>query len=130
MESGRIRLVCYGHDDMLLFTRQRILAREYAVQTCSSLARLGEVLVQGPVQLVVLCQSVPDWECDEVIELSRAAWPEVKVLALHEAVLGECSTHSDGTIASLEGPPALLHEVHALLQIAALENAAKNCPVQ
>jgi hypothetical protein len=110
---------------MLLFTRKCILDKEFHVQICDGLARLGELLVQGPVQLVVLCQSVPDWECDEVIELSRAAWPEVKFLALHEAVLGGCSTHSDGTIAGLEGPPALLHEVHALLRTAAAQSTAQ-----
>jgi len=104
---------------MLLFTRKCILDKDFAVEICDGLSRLGEMLAQGPVQLVVLCHSVPDWECDEVIELSRAAWPEVKILALRESTLGECAAHSDGTMENLEGPPALLHEVHALLGIAA-----------
>jgi hypothetical protein len=111
---------------MLLFTRKCILDKEFAVEICGGLARLGEMLSQGPVHLVVLCQSVPDWECDAVIELSRAAWPEVKTLALREAMPGECSAHSDGTVEGLEGPPALLHAVHALLGIAAAKNATQS----
>jgi hypothetical protein len=123
MEYRRHRLLCYGHDDMLLFTRKCILERDFSAEICSGLTRLVEMLAQGPVQIVVVCHSVPDWECEQVIELSRAAWPEVKILALQEGTPGECSVHSDGTMENLEGPPALLHEVHALLGIAAAQRA-------
>ena len=114
---------------MLLFTRKRILDKEFAAEICDGLTRLGEMLPQGPVHLVVLCQSVPGWECDAVIELSRAAWPEVKILVLQEGSQGECSLHSDRTMESLEGPPALLHEVHALLKTAVAENAARRLSI-
>jgi hypothetical protein len=120
----RPRLLCYGHDEMLQFTRKRILEREHEVETCDELARLPEILAEGPLQVVVLCQSVPDWECDEVMELSRAAWPAVKVLVLHEAPAGQCSAHSDCTMDNLEGPPALLHEIQALMKAASVENPA------
>jgi hypothetical protein len=106
---------------MLLFTRKCILERDFSAEICSGLTRLEEMLAQGPVEIVVVCHSVPDGECDQVIELSRAAWPEVKILATH----GDCSLHSDGTMENLEGPPALLHEVHTLLRTAAAENAAR-----
>src|SRR3954469_14092979 len=105
MESNRPRLICYGHDDMLIYTRKCILERDFAVELCRGLAGLKELLAQGPVQVVVLCHSVPQWECDEAIELSRAAWPEVKVLTLQEGITGECTLHADRTMESLEGPP-------------------------
>jgi hypothetical protein len=124
MKSRGLRVLCYGHDDMLLFTREKILESHFSTQTCGSLARLGEMLVKGPVHLVVVCQSVPDWECDAVIDLSRAAWPEVKILALHEGVQGECTVHSDTTMENLEGPPALLHKVHTALGMASAGNVA------
>lgn len=117
MEFGRPRLICYGHDDMLLYTRKCILEREFAVEICCSVVRLGEVLAQGPVLVVVLCHSVPDWECEEAIELSRAAWPGVKILTLQEGVTGECTLHADRTMESLEGPPVLLHKVHSMLGV-------------
>jgi hypothetical protein len=124
MESRRARVLCYGHDDMLLYTRKRILDREFSAEICDQLAKLPEFLARGPVDLVVLCQSVPDWECDAVIELSRAAWPGVKILTLHDSTLGECSAHADRTMENLEGPPALLHEIRALVTKASAENAA------
>jgi DNA-binding NtrC family response regulator len=118
------RLLSYGHDEMLLFTRKRILEREYWVETCDSLCDLEEVLAKGPFQLALLCQSVPDAECQDVTQRLRAAWPEIKVLVLRESIVGVRTTRSDRTMESLEGPPALLREIHLLLEIAATERAA------
>jgi hypothetical protein len=118
------RLLSYGHDEMLLFTRKRILEREYGVETCDRLCDLEEVLAKGPFQLALLCQSIPDAECNEIMLRVRAAWPEIKVLVLRESTAGVCATRCDCTMDSLEGPPALLHEIHLLLEIAAAESAA------
>jgi hypothetical protein len=118
------RLLSYGHDEMLLFTRKRILEREYGVETCDRLCDLEEVLAKGPFQLALLCQSIPDAECNEIMLRVRAAWPEIKVLVLRESTAGVCATRCDSTMDSLEGPPALLHEIHLLLEIAAAESAA------
>ena len=108
---------------MLLYTRERILDREFLVERCNTLAGLRQVLSRGPLDLLLLCQSVPDAECEEVIERVRAESPEVKVLVLHEAYPGACSVHSDATMESLEGPPALLHEIYLLLGMPRAENA-------
>jgi hypothetical protein len=118
------RVLCYGHDEMLQYTRERILEREFLVERCGKLEALTEILARGPLDLLLLCQSVPDAECEEVIQRVREESPEVKVLVLHEATPGFCSLHSDATMESLEGPPALLHEIHVLLGIAATQNAA------
>jgi hypothetical protein len=123
MEFDRPRLICYGHDEMLLYTRKCILERDFAVELCCSVVRLGEVLAQGPVLVVVVCHSVSDWECDEVIELSRAAWPGVRILALQEGIPGECSIHADQTMEHLEGPPVLLYKVHSMLGVGPAEAA-------
>jgi hypothetical protein len=48
----------------------------------------------------------------------RAASPEVKVLVLEAGRSGSCSLHSDAAMESMDGPPALLQEIHALLGIA------------
>ena len=111
---------------MLLYTRKLILEGEFSVEICSGLPRLGELLVQDPVHVVVLCHSVPESECKEVIEMSRAAWPGVKILTLQESELGDCAAHSDKTMECLDGPPALLHEIHALLRTTAAQSAAQN----
>lgn len=115
MEPARPRLICYGHDDMLLYTRKCILSRDFSVEICSGLARLGECLREGPVRVVVICHSVPDQECAVAIEMSRAAWPGIKILTLREGDQGLCSLHADISMENLEGPPALLFKVHSML---------------
>jgi hypothetical protein len=123
MENQNPVLLCYGHDEMLLYTRKCILEREYSVKLCRGLARLGEILREGPVDVLVLCHSVSDAECEKVIELSRAVWPKMKVLALREGAATDCGLHSDRTMESLEGPPALLFKIHSMLSSASAENA-------
>src|ERR1700747_2018487 len=104
MEPSRPRLICYGHDNMLLYTRKCILDGDFSVEICSGLSRLGECLREGPVRAMVVCHSVPDQECEAAMEMARVAWPGVKILALREGDHGECSLHSDKTMESLEGP--------------------------
>ena len=113
------RVLCYRHNEMLLYTRKRILDREFVVEGCDALAELTEILSRDPLDLVLICQSVPDAECEEVIDMVRAASPEVKVLVLQAGHPGSCSMHSDAAMENLEGPPALLEEIRGMLGIAA-----------
>ena len=109
---------------MLLYTRKCILESDFSVETCSGLARLGECLRAAPVRVVVICHSIPDQECEAAIQMARAAWSGIKILTLREGDHEECSLHADKSMESLEGPPALLHKVHALLGTASAENAS------
>jgi hypothetical protein len=109
---------------MLLYTRKLILDREFLPERCGTLAELAEVLARGPLDLVLICQSVPDAECQEVIETVRMASPEVKVLVLQAGDPGSRSLHSDAAIENLEGPSALLREIHALLGMGSTGNAS------
>jgi hypothetical protein len=118
MASSARRVLCYGHDETLLHTRELILSREFSVEACRDLAGLSDSISRGPVDLVLICQSVSQEECDEVIERVRVESPESKVLVLHESTPGACSVHSDATMEHLEGPPELLHKIHSLLGMA------------
>jgi hypothetical protein len=107
---------------MLLYTRKLILEGEFSVERCEDLAGLSKLLSRGPVDLVLVCHSVLQEECEEVIEKVRAESPAAKVLVLQESLGAACTAHSDATMDNLEGPPALLHEIHALLGMATGEN--------
>jgi hypothetical protein len=108
---------------MLLTTRKLILDREFLVDRCEEIACLTEILSRHSLDLVLLCQSVPDKECEEIIEIVRAASPEAKVLVLQAGHPASCSLHSDAAMEGLDGPPALLHEIHALLGMASGQSA-------
>lgn len=118
---SRPRLICYGHDDLLLYTRKKILEREFFVETCAHVSELGEILARGPVDIAVLCHSVPDAECEEVMHRVRQHSPSVKVLVLYEALPESCSDHSDKKMECLEGPSTLVDDVHELMEDAAQE---------
>jgi hypothetical protein len=105
MASRCPRVLCYGHDETLLYTRKLILEREFVTERCDTVAGLTEILSRGPLDLILICQSVPDAECEEVIETVRAASPEVKVLVLQAGQPGSCTLHSDAAMESLEGGP-------------------------
>jgi hypothetical protein len=104
---------------MLLYTRKLILDREFVAERCNTLAGLTEILSRGHLDLVVICQSVRDAECEEVIEMVRAASPEVKVLVMQAGHPASCSVQSDAAMENLEGPPALLEEIRGILGIVA-----------
>ena len=123
MASALPRLLCYGHDDMLLFTRKKILEREFSVDVCTRLSELDAVLAAGPVDIAVVCHSVPDAECEEMMHRVREHSPGVKVLVLYASTPDLCSSHSDESMENLEGPSSLLHKVHELMQEAAHDNA-------
>jgi DNA-binding NtrC family response regulator len=123
MASDLPRLLCYGHDDMLLFTRTKILEREFRVYMCTRLSQLDAILAGGHIDIAVLCHSVPDAECQEVMHRLREDSPAVKVLVLYETMPDLCSSHSDESMENLEGPSSLLHKIHELMDEAAHDKA-------
>jgi DNA-binding NtrC family response regulator len=125
MTSALPRLLCYGHDDMLLFTRKKILEREFIVDMCAQISELDAILDKGRIDIAVLCHSVPDAECQEVMHRLREHSPGVKVLVLYETLPEVCSSHSDESMENLEGPSHLLHKVHELMEEVAHDNARR-----
>jgi DNA-binding response OmpR family regulator len=113
------RLLCYGHDELLLYTRKKILEQEFSVETCTHISELPPILARGPVEVAVLCHSVPDDECHEVLLRVRKHSPAVKVLVLYESTPEICTEQSDKIMESLDGPATLLNDVRALMEEAA-----------
>jgi DNA-binding NtrC family response regulator len=123
MASALPRLLCYGHDEMLQFTRRKILEREFVVEMCAQISALDAILAKGRIDIAVLCHSVPDAECQEVMHRLREHSPAVKVLVLYETMPEICSSHSDESMENLEGPSSLLHKLHELMDEAAHDKA-------
>lgn len=113
------RLLCYGHDELLLYTRKKVLEPEFFVEVCTDIPSLEQTLSRGPCEIAVLCHSVPDAECQEVLLRVREHCPDVKVLVLYEYMPEQCTDESDRTMGCLEGPAMLLKDVHALMEEAA-----------
>jgi DNA-binding NtrC family response regulator len=108
---------------MLQFTRRKILEREFVVEMCAQISALDAILAKGRIDIAVLCHSVPDAECQEVMHRLREHSPAVKVLVLYETMPEICSSHSDESMENLEGPSSLLHKLHELMDEAAHDKA-------
>ena len=108
---------------MLLFTRKKILEQEFSVDTCTDASGLDPILADRRVDIAVLCHSVPDAECQEVLRRLRQHSPRVKVLVLYEALPEMCTEGSDKKMESLAGPSTLVDDVHALMEEAARQSA-------
>jgi hypothetical protein len=65
----------------VLSFRER-LDREFVAEKCNTLAGLTEILSRGSLVLVLICQSVPDAECEEVIEMVRVATAQLYSIQL------------------------------------------------
>jgi hypothetical protein len=76
-------IILYGHDEMLHFTRRRLLELlGITVSTASSTFDLTSLLTVHRPQLIIVCYSVRSEECDQVVALAHFAEPEIKVALL------------------------------------------------
>jgi DNA-binding response OmpR family regulator len=108
-------LLLYGLDPSLLEVRRMLLkAAGFEVIAIGSLEQLRSP--DAPVQLVVLCHTLPDTDCEQVLGIAERRWPQAKELIL--APLGgqsECAGHANESFAMLEGPARLIARVRELV---------------
>jgi hypothetical protein len=76
-------IILYGHDEMLQFTRCRLLELlGLTVSTANSVFDLDSLLAVHHPQLIIVCYTVKADECDEVVALAQFIQPEIKVALL------------------------------------------------
>ena len=80
MPASRCVLV-YGHDGRLLDTRRLVLsAAGLHVLTAARPEEAERLLMQQPVDLLLLCHTLSETERDAMLSDSRARWPQMKLL--------------------------------------------------
>jgi hypothetical protein len=108
-------VLVYGNDEILVMTRCLILGNAgYEVFTAQTFGNAMLVLMNHPIDLCVLCQSLTDEERRGILETSRALQPETKCVVLD---FGESELAIEGVdhIRGLAGPSTLLSAVGKLL---------------
>ncbi len=81
------RILCVGHDPMLLQTRKWMLEGEFEVETAETVAQalvLMEMVDQRPFDLVLLCHSLNDQECKLICDAVFSQSTATRVLQLNE----------------------------------------------
>jgi DNA-binding response OmpR family regulator len=76
-------VVFYGHDELLLMTRRRILeGAGFRADVTSEVKEIPRLVRELPADLVVLCHSLSRTECVVAGMVARNHRPEVRILLL------------------------------------------------
>jgi hypothetical protein len=111
------RVVCAGHDEVLLRTRQMVLASRYQAVTVLGVEQLRALPAEEMFDVVLLCHTLSAEECRRVTEIARTRWPGAKVMAIATEQMG-CVAFADQAVQALEGPRVLFRAIDQLLAAA------------
>ena len=82
MPPETTQILCFGHDAILLKTRQWILERQFRIEVVSDLAAFTLLVGRHGFNLAIFCQTLSLSECQQAIDLLQAHSPRTKVLNL------------------------------------------------
>ena len=106
-------ILMYGNDQDLLESRTWVFeTRGYRVFAAHDLASIPSVQNGITFDLLIVCHSVSDAECDLVHRLALSRWPGIDCLLLHAGPSG-CTEPFARMFDTLNGPEKLLSAVHA-----------------
>jgi len=76
-------IVIYGRDSSLLALRKLVLEPSgYFVRVTTSAGTLRDYLDDSFVDLLLLCQTLPTKEANELVKIAHTAWPWTNILAM------------------------------------------------
>lgn len=108
-------VLVYGHELALLSLRRLVLASGgYDVLEASNFCEVKSNLLVRPVDLLVLCHSLSNADCEEISQ-ELAARPGPKTLVLTAGPFSGCAAIPGKALNVMEGPTKLLSTVSLLL---------------
>jgi DNA-binding response OmpR family regulator len=108
-------ILVYGNEPVLVTTRGLILERAgYEVFTAETLANAVLAMMNHPIDLCILCQSLTGEERRRILGTARALQPEIKCVVMD---FEESEAPVEGTdhIRGLVGPSTLLEAIANML---------------
>ncbi len=108
MHSSRGVLIL-GHDPALLETRKLVLNRGgFQVWTTTKVTEAVDCLLHEPVDLFILCQSLPARVCEHMLETAHTLRPDVFNLLLGRQQFTATVEKHDHYFYSFMDPPELI----------------------
>jgi hypothetical protein len=115
--KSEAQVLLIGKDEMLLRTRQLILGTFFQVEAAGRVSHAAGILADRHFDLVVLCYSLTQDECQKVIELIEKKNPSPQILTLCNATrLGIADVNRQEMNAD-GGPYALVKKCAAMLGV-------------
>ena len=102
-------ILIFGHDAILLETRQLILKKAgFQVWIASEATKAVQILVTEPIDLFILCQSLPLQECVSVLKTAHTLRPDMENLVLGVDALGDSAEKHDTFLTTFLDPGTLI----------------------
>lgn len=111
-----VSILCYGHDRMLVRTRQQIFQRAgFRSQMAATEEALHSYFAEYAIDVLVICHSVTLDECESAKQLAHGQADQTLVLVLDKHTCKSRGEGADGAFDTLHGPERLLCRLNALL---------------
>ena len=116
MKNEHVAVLIFGYDKCLLETRQWVLqTRGYRASIALGLAEIEAIPNTRRVDLLIVCNSVPDSERDAAVAIAESRWPGCRHLVL-AADHGRMPTGILGQLLhTMDGPARLIALVGSAL---------------
>jgi DNA-binding response OmpR family regulator len=102
-------ILIFGHDAILLETRRLILKKAgFQVWIATEATAAVKVLVREPIDLFILCQSLPLDECVSILKTAHTLRPDMENLVLAGETLGLSADKHDTFLTTFLDPHALI----------------------
>jgi hypothetical protein len=108
-------ILVYGNEEMLVTTRQLILEKVgYEVFSATRFASALVALVNEPINVLLLCQSLSDEERRAILETARAIKPDIKTVVFGFDGL-EIVADNEVAFTPRNGPATLVNTIDRLI---------------
>lgn len=102
-------ILIFGHDAILLETRRLILkGAGFQVRIATEATEALQILVREPIDLFVLCQSLPVNECVAILKTAHTLRPDMENLVLGGETLGFSADKHDTFLTTFLDPRAFI----------------------
>src|SRR5436305_3833568 len=99
--DGLSRVLCVSHDELLLETRQLVLASRYQAVSVRGIEEM-EALDEN-FDAVLLCHTLSAEECGRATKIAQRRWPKAKMVAISTAEMS-CVSFADQVVWAQDGP--------------------------
>jgi hypothetical protein len=126
------RVLCLGHDKLLLQTRALILEPFFEVEQATGLKPLA-AMSEREIDLVILCHSLSWRERFLASRMVLQMWPQAGVLEVLSSIQGTAAEDGNHVVLGLDGPLALIEAVRHILRGSAVSgdcSSRRSMPVE
>jgi len=113
--KSNAQVLLVGRDEMLLQTRKLILGAYFQVEIAGRISHAVQLIAERSFDLIVLCSTLSEHDCEQVAGLVRTQNPRPKVLTLSAAGRQSCGDGTGDELMAEIGPLALIRKATAML---------------